>query len=692
MDPKFLAKSAFFHQASGTYYSMSSKDRRLWQTRWQLGPQGEPQNQETLEVDEVMGSGNHARTYLHREGDGRLIELPLAWYAEDGGHFGMNPGFDNAHPATRRAISYECMSCHNGYPRTPDLTHADFAARPIYVGELPQGIDCQRCHGPGQRHVTAAESANQPIDAVRAAILNPARIDAARQMQVCELCHLQTTSQPLPDHIRHYDRPSFSYEAGQPLEQSISYFMRDSDQVPPDNFEIVSAPYRLRQSRCFRESKGSLTCETCHNPHNLQKGPAATEYYANICLRCHSSALAAEVASGQHVASHVCVSCHMPVRRTEDVVHVLMTDHLIQRRPPPAEILRRPMAEVEAVASRSYRGPVKPYPGVAAASAGPASLYTAVAQVQEGSNLRAGIPQLQAAITAEHPVQAGFSVELGDAEHRVGNQPAAMDAYRNALLLDPLSVRARRGLAVAQADAGQGTEAISTLGEALAHDSSNPVLLYERGRVELQAGQQSSGMEDLRKAIQLQPDFALAQNELGLGLAAAGQTADAENAFRASLKTDPYDAGAEANLANLLADRQDWKEAAFYLDKAVHLAPQSVAYRSRLVSVLTQLQQWKRAEAEARAIVALSPRSCTAELQLGEVLGASGAVAAAELEFQKCLAISETDGRAHLDLAMARLQRGDRQAALQDLNVAVRDQDQSVSDRAKMLLSQVGVR
>ena len=99
------------------------------------------------------------RTYLHREEDGTLIELPLAWYSEMGGHWGMNPGYDNPHPSTRRTIAYECMFCHNAYPEIPATAHRDLAANPVYTGPLPEGIDCQRCHGPGAAHVKAAESA-----------------------------------------------------------------------------------------------------------------------------------------------------------------------------------------------------------------------------------------------------------------------------------------------------------------------------------------------------------------------------------------------------------------------------------------------------------------------------------------------------------------------------------------------------
>ena len=164
-----------------------------------------------------MGSGNHVLTYLHQEVDGTLIELPLAWYAELGGHWGMNPGYDNLRLMRRRQIAYECMFCHNAYPEIPATAHRDLSANPVYNGPLPEGIDCQRCHGPGAAHVKTAQSPGVSAPQIRALILNPARLN--------------------------------------------------------NEHKIVNAPYRLRQSQCYLKSEGALSCETCHNPHDLHKGP-----------------------------------------------------------------------------------------------------------------------------------------------------------------------------------------------------------------------------------------------------------------------------------------------------------------------------------------------------------------------------------------------------------------------------------
>jgi hypothetical protein len=74
-------------------------------------------------------------------------------------YWAMSPGYDQpAHLDFRRVIDAGCMSCHNGYPpRLLDLRElggksampSGYIAGPKF-GTLPEGIDCQRCHGPGR--------------------------------------------------------------------------------------------------------------------------------------------------------------------------------------------------------------------------------------------------------------------------------------------------------------------------------------------------------------------------------------------------------------------------------------------------------------------------------------------------------------------------------------------------------------
>jgi tetratricopeptide (TPR) repeat protein len=610
----------FFHVASATYFSMTEHEGKYYQRRWQLGFDGKPDNVEELQIDYVMGSGNHVRTYLHREEDGTLIELPLAWYAELGGHWGMNPGYDNPQPRTRRPIAYECMFCHNAYPEIPAVTHRDLSASPIYNESLPEGIDCQRCHGAGAAHVKAAQTPGTSITEIRALILNPARLSNERKMEVCEQCHLETTSNPLPDRIRHYDQQPFGYMSGQPLTSFNSYFGRDPEHGRTDNFEIVNAPYRLKQSRCYLKSAGALTCETCHNPHDLHKGSDSTSYYSSICMKCHAANLPEQIALHRHTASNDCVSCHMPKRRTEDVVHAVMTDHLIQRNPPPAKQLLAERQEIPETAANAYRGEVKRYLLDHEDPLPTDDLYDSLAQVIDSANLGPGIPRLENALRTQAPKQPNFYIELGDAMRHSGNQLEAINTYRQALALDPLSSRAQRRLGATLGSVGREDEGIAVLQKAIDHEPDNALLWYEMALIESKVGNHDRAISSLKRTLQLKPDFADAQNNLGTNLAETGDLQGAEIAFRAALTINPYDPGARANLGRLLAGRSNWEEAAFQLQKATQLDTADANAHMAYSVVLAQMNRFPEAEKEAEAAVKADPTSSQARDLLGEIV------------------------------------------------------------------------
>ena len=318
-----------YHEASDRYYTMVQRDGKFYQRRHQVGFGGKETNVLELEAQFVVGSGNHARTFLHRTPDGRLVQLPVSWYAERGGYWAMSPGYDRAdHLDFRRVIDVGCMSCHNGYPRARIEEDGD---GPRFGEALPEGIDCQRCHGPGQAHVEAARTGDN--QAIVRAIVNPAKLDRDRQLEACMQCHLESTSSPLPFRIQRYEQPPFSYAPGKRLSDYFLHF--DHAAGAPgrdDKFEIAGGAYRLRKSACFQRS--GMTCLTCHNPHDVASGRTAIERQVKVCQGCHQGTHRDGIPQGVDAETGgTCMDCHMPKRRAEDAVHVIMTDHYIQRRP-----------------------------------------------------------------------------------------------------------------------------------------------------------------------------------------------------------------------------------------------------------------------------------------------------------------------------------------------------------------------
>jgi len=106
--PRNVAAGSYDHAASDTHFEMIERGGNFFQRRSQIGFGGRETNVEEKQIDFVMGSGNHAKTFLHRTASGALQQLPLGWYAEKGGYYAMNPGYDTPdQPNSRRKITYE---------------------------------------------------------------------------------------------------------------------------------------------------------------------------------------------------------------------------------------------------------------------------------------------------------------------------------------------------------------------------------------------------------------------------------------------------------------------------------------------------------------------------------------------------------------------------------------------------------
>ncbi|HYH47338.1 MAG TPA: tetratricopeptide repeat protein, partial [Thermoanaerobaculia bacterium] len=426
----------------------------------------------------------------------------------------------------------------------------------LFPAELPAGVGCQRCHGPGAEHVRRALGGVEPRPEIRAAIVNPARLAPALRDDVCFQCHLQPAV--ALSGVRRLGRGDYSFRPGEPLPDYQAHVDVSEEgtagTAAGDRFEINHHAYRLRQSRCFTASAGKLSCLTCHDPHRTVPPAERAGHFRAACLTCHQeerirashppAAPAAAAPPGEGMGGRApgdCVSCHMPKRRPRDVVNVVMTDHLIRRRPGGPELLA-PLAESEPVLTGVEL--LEP----ARLPAGERELYRTLPVARTGVSPDA-LAHLEKLVRAG--ADPGLKLELALAELR-RRRYAEAERLLAGWPGEARDGRVLQALATAWEGLGRTAEAESAFRAALARpEVDRPEVAARLGQLLGRQGRHREAAEILAGAVAERPNLVAAWYRLGEAQAALGSKADAAASFRRALAIDPAAAPVARALAAL---------------------------------------------------------------------------------------------------------------------------------------------
>ncbi len=285
-------------------------------------------------VSYIVGSGQHTNSHIMNT-NGYLNQMPMTFYTQKG-QWDLPPGFENGgNSRFNRLIGLECMSCHNSYPKFVQGSENKYDF-------VDQGIGCERCHGPGGKHVTDKKAGNivDVVQGIDYSIVNPAKLPISLQLDVCQRCHIQGNA------VLNDGKSFLDFKPGMKLSDVMNVFMpvykgRDEEHIMASHVE------RLRMSKCFVASvaraenqkeksltpyKNALTCVSCHNPHVSVKH-TDKEVFNTVCKNCHQSGkeyTCSEKPEVLHLNLNNCVSCHMPGSGATDIPHVSVHDHYIR--------------------------------------------------------------------------------------------------------------------------------------------------------------------------------------------------------------------------------------------------------------------------------------------------------------------------------------------------------------------------
>lgn len=313
-DAEYGQHIAVYDKKSNFYYKPFFEKDSLYIMEFRL-ENGDTVHQRIERMSYIVGSGQHTNSHI-LDINGYIYQAPITFYTQDQ-RWDLAPGFEEKNQRFDRFLTTECITCHNHFP--------DFEVGSLNkFNTMPSGIECERCHGPGEIHVKEMLAGNtvDTAQAIDYTIVNPRDLSRDLQMDLCQRCHLQGLA------VLNEHKTFFDFKPGMRLNEVMNVFLpRYNDSH--EKFIMASQADRLRLSECYQNSE--MTCLTCHNPHQSVTVTDKT-HYQKICQNCHQEEgqLCTAEMSLRQAENDNCTTCHMPPSGSIDIPHVRITDHAIK--------------------------------------------------------------------------------------------------------------------------------------------------------------------------------------------------------------------------------------------------------------------------------------------------------------------------------------------------------------------------
>jgi len=492
------------HDKSGFWYRAFRKGTDYFIEEYVVAEDGSHLQTWMQPVTVAYSAGSYGMAFYFRQGS-RLYQVPVDYYPK-AARWGIDPGASEGNPRFSKPLRQFCISCHADYPKRQAGADDEFF-------DIATGVGCERCHGPGQKHATSLK----PED-----IVNPARLPAARQLDVCVQCHESNGS------MLRGTRGEFSYRPGERLSDYRVNFV--ADPAESDRFILLAHPERMVQSRCWKASAGKMTCTSCHDPHKSSFDQPAAWWDAK-CGGCHDGHACTETPQAQAAQGGHCVTCHMRSGPPTSPTLLSITDHWIQRRPPPI----RPGSDKpkQVVAWPDLVGDPAPGPDLDAMRA---VTSAHLGQQDEAERLAGSLVEQRAQVPQIYDWLAG--------RYSAANQPWNMARALAALLrFEPDSGDALIRYARVMLDRGPDgvPEAMHALDRMLAIEPDDPNALETKGIFLYRSGRPEEARPLFVRAAESSPAAGIAHVGLAMLARRDGREAEAVAQLEAAWRIEPWD-------------------------------------------------------------------------------------------------------------------------------------------------------
>lgn len=480
-----------FHPPGNRKYRVELRDGQVYHHEIMLGPQGEVLYDQVVPIAFSVGAGRMATAYvIDRQG---LYQLSsIAWYTQRG-EWDLHPDYKpHEHLGFRRRVLDACVHCHVGLSRPHEELIDQFHVPAL----LEETIGCERCHGPGKRHIEARLASDEVV-LPDPTIVNPARLPPRQRDSVCFECHLEGRFR-----VARYGHDFRDFRPGDALEDHWSVFVLPHTVHKDNTTMLVRHVEQLMSSACYRASDGRMGCTTCHDPHEVPIETQRIGYYRDRCLQCHNDRGCSLDETARREQENSCIACHMPRLGIDAIAHASRTDHRLMRRPtPPADDSPVPPHELMFFDHADRRMP--PWErdrarGIVMAAAGVEMGPAADSVLREAERLLAS--------SLQHAPDDVLVLEALGSVFQTRNMHAeARQVWEQALEFAPKHERILSLLGRICLHGGDHTAALTYLDRLAAINPWLPNTHYQRGQILAKAGHFPQAIAALDKAIEQFP-------------------------------------------------------------------------------------------------------------------------------------------------------------------------------------------
>jgi tetratricopeptide (TPR) repeat protein len=604
-----------------------------------------PSREKQYPVLYAMG-GKNVFYFLTELDRGRLQVLPLAYDVH------AEAWFDTAASAVRHFIEQpdspyhwtdypytfntSCYSCH-----VSQMTNTyDLAADTYHTVWKEPGINCETCHGPGQKHIDIANSAadvNSVSDWGLVVVTPKYGFTAHQTNAACSNCHAKMNPlcmefNPGGNFFQYYDLITYEdpdyYPDGRDLGENYTYTSWcQSPCVKSSDLNCLKCHTSSGRYR-FQGPEANTACMPCHeaNVNNIEKhSHHAAETKVTQCVQCHmpmtrfgnmnrsdhSMRPPMPAATLQFGSPNACNLCHpgktaewadqqvrlwhpddyqketlrlgnwiMQLRR-QDWSNLQEILKYIQS-PERDEIFSNSMIRLLQVCPQPQRISALMY--VAGHDSSPLCRGSAVFALADALNDKKILKTLiDATLDSYRLVRiraaaalSSVPVEYIPAENRPQVDKAVTE-YKSVMLSRPDDGVAHFNLGNYYLNQGEIRTAIHYLETSIRLRPDFTPALLNISLAYNHVGENEKALKSLDKVLALEPKAAAAHLNRALLLAEMKRYSESEQAFRETLKHDPGSAAAAYNLAVLLSS-SDLKQASAWSRKAYELQPQEPKY------------------------------------------------------------------------------------------------------------------